>query len=434
MNLIKKLFCLILLIHTSSIFASSFSMGRMETVGTDGAYDVQTNPAKIFINKPNKAFGLMLYYTAVKQEESLYDTKTSTSTGWSHNESKLKSFVETTGSLDYYARTKKNVYGISIRNEYNTSKRETLSQVFTNAIPPATEGTGINSESKGDSQTIYPTLTLAYARKINNHSFFGIRLSGGYQMSTSDSDNIQTDFNNTIQQEAKTTDETNSIIGELALTYTFKKKNSELGLILSSGTIAYEQHKETYEVTGPASVIQWKDSKTIPYYHKLTQGITILAGGKVFISPKFSFAAEGGIESPMVYDEKYIVSTSQQELDTMTTKIDKREGYIMRLGSEVYFLPIISMSLGGGYYYTSSYQLQDSIISMTNFTELQKIHGTIGFSYHTMKGTLFSLASEVTYTTRWNIVSSNSQTSYSKSQTRYNTLQVGIYASGTVAF
>ncbi len=374
------------------------SMGGLNAVVSDGPFDASRNPALLFFQKETGTVGAFVRYRA-------YDD---TDITFRNAPGQVDESIDTTlvggGGIAYSSRLGSTVLGFSFGDAggdfYNssTSKSSLL----------LSSGTVIQRDDM-DNREINPTLALSLALAVSDHSSIGFQILTGY--SQNDSFTSRDIFYiSSLSEKLKIDHTTRSIEFTAGFGYLYATPDSQVGLLIRSGTGMLQQQQMDLRYTdiadgatdglGSGSLItdnSFKRTRLTPFQWIYPNGMNITLGGYKRLSPLLAFA----LESVYVISNSYSsedfklqddIANDSYTVKNITSNTTTSDSMTFKGGVEVNLSQSLLVTAGLGYgYFRSVSGSKDESTSTTTRSEYDLYYATLGCHYSLSRSSVISL-------------------------------------------
>ncbi len=426
-----RLLCVILLAVSVCAFPApdlnaamlARSMGFLETVSTDGTFDVTRNPATL-INQTGQnsiAFGLedQLYNSYDMSQTAEIDFNIDSTSSdlqiddLEYNQSfdpEMELPYSFTGALAYSGKISDDVFAgaaLSYGYEKEIYKNKMRNEMtMTGLLIDYSEDFVMNSSGKSATEeTSYNTawgFTPSLAYRITDFISIGLKAEVGYETDEmkGEDDSINEEAfcvdSSCDPADASTTQErtdyetlSKTTIASMGIGGYYRTAEMEFGLLLSPGTYTWDKtsykQKNNKDSTDDEEDSSYDIKKNITYQRNYTEGPSIAAGYLMRLGSYFAFAVEAAYVIPVKYDYKSAEAEEGQYLDRKN-EVEKKYTYWASAGVEIDYSD--SFKIGIGCRYTTGKETGDEKISETGYSskttteeKYNIISGIIGFNY-----------------------------------------------------
>lgn len=326
--------------------AAAFTMGRFQTVASDGSLDVLRNPSLLTTQVQNNSIGFMFLAAPYTNSRSSYSAILgSTMSVPDINEKKRMA-----GSLylSYSARTPNGTVGVAIDTD---APYQALNRRFERRYFGINTNSGINYENldvTGKSLAVSPRLVISYGVVVSGNHSIGLQWALGYSRAR-DKTNFIYMVNAVISGHHWATKTTEDVTAEMSLGYSYRTEKSQAGLMVRSGRFNWERTKMNFGHGDFSSSIMYSAKISEPFYLAYDRGFSILAGGYHQLAPFIAIALEGEYEIPIHYNYKAVQCEETTALYGYSSNLTiRRTGlYAIRAGFEILPSGPVTINLGG---------------------------------------------------------------------------------------
>ncbi len=320
------------------------TMGTLNTVVSDGPFDVTRNPALLFFSRQKSAIGAYGRYRWLDHHDYSVDAPI---------DLKQKD-PETTvigGSISAVFGTGRNIIGFSISDSGSELYQRTINRIEIQLGSAA-------QKEKSISESISPVLTGALCVPLTDHSSIGFQLFLGYFR-----ENKKTTKNHyllpawTLDKELNIDREITRILGiQPALGFLFDSGDSQAGLLLRTGSFVFKNKQVHYDYTSYIPVQESDDERSYPFTFAYTGNLVISIGGYRRVNKILGFALEGAYTLQSSHTEDDLTVDEDFSTDTVTiirkeNTINRRAAVTVRGGIELTIDKRFSLTAGGAYFY-----------------------------------------------------------------------------------
>ena len=392
----------------SESFASSLLMGRIFSVHPYGASDAARNPALLVRQKQNDTIGLLLDY------QTSLSIKNYSRSSNSVSRVTIGSFDSGISRFSYINNMDTFALGFDVYANYEYTKVSQQSYFQTN---------GFDTLGKGPSTRalLVTAFTISAGIALDADNSFGIQISTVYYKNTQSSKtrSLQLSFFPVLFSNSEKTIQ-EQIIATPGIGYLGKIENTEIGLMLTVGRLAWEKdikEKENYVLSSFFSQINFKAKGELPFSFLYTAGPGIIAGAYTRPVEIIGIGLELEITFPVTYQNQYLVplkdsffyiKSSRLQLEN---KISSNPFVSLRGGFEFFVLRNAVLSIGGGLGYTDAHARTHGkwLWQLLTVTEINRIYnrvmtvyGTMGVDFLLGKRHILTVGTSLAYTTQSN--------------------------------
>ncbi len=419
----------IITLSANELFAygKAYISGRLQTVSTDGLFDVIRNPAILTTQKEDNSFGVGL----LREAFNSYDIMSSIDTDASfpdpigpiivdnvYSDQSIDIDISKTlsinGALAYTRKISDNLFmGLAVSE---MSEREERNIRFeTSAI---INGTISTNPLVMNISSVNNTIQEVSSNKTNFYSSFGYKiiknLSAGlqanfeyiYDKSIEDSENFEvrntyinnnplpTEFSEYYNYSEQITKTISATIG---LGFLYNTKEQDIGLVVSSGKYSFIKQKYNHRSEDMTNyTLEYDISDSTPYKGVYVENAGITAGYRRQVTSFFGIALEAGCGLPRKYKETFLKADESREAYYEEEKtIEKKVMYRCNGGFEFNMNKNMTIGIGGVYY---NFKLEEEV-ERDNTTEVTDIDvdvfiGTFGVDHRITKNSKITISTE----------------------------------------
>jgi hypothetical protein len=371
--------------------AAAFTMGRFQTVSSDGSFDVLRNPSLMTLQKADNAIGVVLLYQPYYY--STYSYKFYLSEGLTSGHVGDSKYTAGSVFLSYARKIEKGAVGLGLdagapyQGVYNRYDR-----TYADAVPLAYVLTRIH----GKSMKAAPRFVVSYGSMVSGKHAVGLQLSGGYSQFR-DQTSYQSVINFLPYRKNHSKNKTEWFWGELSFGYTYQDADSQAGLVIRSGRLTWRRMKVHYSHVDFIAPLFYRTSIARTYFFQYDRGFSLLGGGYHKLAPFIAIALEGEFEIPVSYTEKDV------KYDELTgyygvknsLAVAKSGLYGLRVGFEILPSGPVTISLGGGMSTTKETRKGKYFYKSVN---TDTFSGTLGLDIKIAENYLIMAGSQLVYT------------------------------------
>jgi hypothetical protein len=324
--------------------AAAFTMGQLQTVGSDGSLDVVRSPSLIAVQKTEHSIGMMFLYTPYALHRYYYDYYKG---NWAYTTRVRERKNQSGGAvLAYCRKVTKGAVGVAVDTDAG-------SQVSYHGFEETYAGfiTGNNNYAvkSGSVLNVSPRAVFSYGREISGNHSIGVQCAAGYSVFKED-----LNFNSIMLMAADRKHHAKKKIDEVAVQasfgYTYRDGDSQAGLLVRSGRFAWQKTKIHYVHQDFMTPVFYAGSVSEPNHLVYDPGLTLAAGGYQKLTSFIAVALEGEYEIPVSYNMKDLRYDDMTDFFGVTLNLGvKRSGrYSVRTGFEILPAGPVTISLGGG--------------------------------------------------------------------------------------
>jgi hypothetical protein len=364
------------------------TMGLLQTVGSDGVFDVSRNPALLTQYNSNIMLGAFI------SGLPYYDYKTSVES--SDNDVavdfKKPSILNIGGNISYAMRIGGYIIGIAISNAdkdlYMKKKSETIISL------------GSNTRQVTDNlEETDPSIYLSMAIPVSKSSAIGLQLLTQYSYINTSS---KADLHYSQYFTADIKSVSHSISSELALGYHYKADNTQIGIYVKSGKSVFEKESIDSKCINQsvADGTSVNEGNGHPFRWMYQGPFSLNTGLYQRFNTFFALAMEFTYDMDNSYKRETFEFNDQYPFSDIRKKINisSRNSIFIKGGMELNPINMFAITLGTGYSYREINIKSDSSLN----TVRQKISNnlflfTFGLHYSFTDKGVISLISIVTY-------------------------------------
>lgn len=324
--------------------AAALTMGRFQTVSSNGSLDVVRNPSLMTLQKADNSIGVVLLYAPYSYSRYSYDFYQSGGI----SQGRVRETKNIAGSvfLSYCRKMDNGAIGLALDTgapylgAYNRYDR---------TYSDATTGQYVYTRIYGSSIKAAPRFVLSYGSLVSGKHAVGLQIAGGYTLFRDDT-SYQNLMNFSPYQKNHTKLKAEGFGGELLFGYSYQDADSQAGLMIRSGRFSWRKMKVHYSHSDFTLPLFYHASLARTYFFQYERGFSLLGGGYHKLAPFIAVALEGEFEIPVSYTEKDV------KYDEMTgyygvkndLAVTKSGLYGLRAGFEILPAGPVTISLGGG--------------------------------------------------------------------------------------
>jgi len=253
--------------------ASAFSLGRIQTVSSDGSLDVIRNPAILASHRENNGVGFIVLAAPFHEHRYGYDA---------YRSSWLTSFRArdrryTAGGirLSYIKKISGGAIGFALDTD-NAQGAEYYRYAKTYTSLNAADQNIFTM--KGSNLTVSPRLVISLGKMVAGNHAVGAQLSLGYTQA-GDRYLFSSLLNSTVDQRHHADKKTDGMNAEASLGYSYRDALSQAGIMVRSGRFLLKRTKIHYTHAEFTSSLFFAGSVSEPQHLKYDRGLSIVAGG-----------------------------------------------------------------------------------------------------------------------------------------------------------
>jgi hypothetical protein len=323
--------------------ASAFSLGRLQTVSSDGSLDAIRSPSVLASHNENNAFGYMIIYPPFYDHRYDYDEYRSS---WLslHLDDERK-FKAGSVYLSYIQKVPGGAVGLAIDagNAYQAVyDRHVKTSVNLNAADQNM------TQSKGSALTVSPRAVVSFGATIVGNHAIGAQLSLGYTR-LNERYQYTSLLNSNIDQRHYTNETIEAMNAELSIGYSYRDSLSQAGILVRSGRMSLKRTRIYYTHADFTSQLFFAGSVSEPRQLLYDRGFSIIAGGYRHLAGAVAVALEGEYRIPYNYREKDLMYDEFTSFYGITINSGVKNGgfYCIRGGFEILPSGPVTINLGG---------------------------------------------------------------------------------------
>lgn len=392
MKILKIFFLVVIFISTMAAIShaqiKASSMGLLQTVGSDGAFDVSRNPALLAQYNSNIMLGTFIsglpYFNYKASVDSSDDKMTV--------EFKKPAVLSIGGNVSYAMKSGGYIFGIAISNaDKNLYLKKKSKTVISHE--------GYIIQQTETVEEMDPSIFLSMAIPISKNSAIGLQLLTQFAYITT---NLKEDLYYSQYFTADIESLSHSISSELGLGYHYKADNTQIGVYIKSGKSVFE--KESIEsktinqsVADGTSIIS---ANNHPFRWMYQGPVNLNTGVYQRFNNFFALAMEFTYNLDNSYERVTFEFNDQDSFSAVRKKIkiSYKNSIFFKGGIELNPINMFAITLGGGYSYGEMNSMTGSSSNGTRQIVTSNVAlFTFGLHYSfTDKGAI-SLISVVTY-------------------------------------
>ncbi len=406
-------------------YGRAYNMGRLQTVSTNGPFDVMRNPAVLATQEANNVFGVGIACGTY----SSYDTLSSIDTDLNMTEldpsrpidqistdgSIDTSFTKTlslTGAMAYSKKITENLcaglaVGQLVENEEMDIKI-VQSIIFSGTtLPTLSPYTYTVNSTRYQKQKNYSSTTNcmpSFGYRISRHNSIGLHINMEYiykikeekstvygeEVSTTNPDPpIVTEERTDLTKESKS----KSISATIGLGYLLKTDDQEIGLLISSGKFSfikniYKDKSQDYDI-----------SESTPYKGDYVENTGITAGYYRRITSFLGIALEAGYNLPREYKETvFILEEGTDIYEEEEKSVNREHMYKLSGGIEINLSQHMKLGVGGTFYtFQGIEKLEKSSSDEESTMKIDIYIGTSGIDHRISENSKLTIYTEFQY-------------------------------------
>jgi hypothetical protein len=344
----------IIVLHlTGLLSASPLLTGGISSVHPYGAQDAARNPALLPQQRQQNNLGIIMNY-----QTTVTDSANNKNVEFLISKLDLDAFDSPGARLSYIHKISQYAFGFDLFTNYEYSKLKQKS---------FTERFGLSYPGVGDlnNTSLVNVFTVSAGMTIETDHFLGIQVNASYFK------NIQKSKGNAFQlsaipvsfSDSKTNIQEQILIAPL-IGYHCKIKNSEIGIMLSTGRLTWEkliQEKKSYDLSSLQANLGFKGKKELPFAFVYPVGPHITAGAFSKLTTSVNFGIELVVILPVTYKKPFPVPFEPSHFFyfkntniRMEYKVVNRPGMSLRGGFELLASSSTILSIGGGLNHTQT--------------------------------------------------------------------------------
>lgn len=379
--------------------AASFTMGRMQTVGSDGSLDATLSPSLLTAQRTDNAIGVLLLYAPFASHGYAYDHYRDSS--FLRNLTLDAAYSAGSVLLSYSRKTPAGVVGLALDADdtYGGESRR-----YKRAYAGIWMGTISYTEIKGKAMAMSPRAVFSFGGTVKGEHSVGVQCAAGYSLSRDDT-NYSVAMNFQPSQKHHASKRTEEARAELSFGYSYRNADSQAGLMIRSGRFAWQKtkiyynHADFYPQTYLPFTFQilYAGSVSEPYAFKYDRGFSIIAGGYHRPARFIALALEGELQVPIAYSVKDLrFDETTFYFGVLHNLGIRRSGVIcIRAGFEIMPAGPVVISLGGSARIARE-RKKGAYLSESVKTE--EYGGTFGLDIRAVDNLLIMAGSRLTYT------------------------------------
>jgi hypothetical protein len=370
--------------------ASAFSLGRLQTVSSDGSLDAIRSPSVLASHNENNALGYMIIYPPFYDHRFDYDAYRSSWLSLYRDDERKYS----AGSV-YLSYIKKVpggavAFAIDADNTYQTVyDRYEKTSVNLNAADQNITLTG------GSALTVSPRAVISFGTTIAGNHAIGAQLSLGYTR-LNERYCYTGVLNSSIDQRHHANETNEAMNAEISIGYSYRDALSQAGILVRSGRLSLRRTRIYYTHADFTSQLFFAGSVSEPRQLLYDRGFSIIAGGYRNLAGFIAVALEGEYRIPLNYREKELMYDEFTSFYGITINSGVNSGgfYCIRGGFEILPSGPVTINLGGSVDTTmekrSSRFYRDSV-------SRDRYAGSLGLDLKFTENFLILLGSQLSY-------------------------------------
>lgn len=359
--------------------ANTIFLGYIESVYPDGAINVLKNPALLAAQKEERSLGLIFNYRAYDQVDADFNFGILSN---EETENKINKEMYGGASIAFSEKYKGNGFGIGISKSDDFLYQYKEEKTSFSGTTSTSEVFSVQTELK--EKKINPRVNVGYGLKIGEDSFFGIKLTGEYSKTDTESESTQTILVGTVPVSLvnKNYNEIKTMVsGELSFGFYFTDKGSQLGFMVNSGKLSFVKSDIDYYND---ELAQPEGKNSFSYYKQYNEGVSFVAGGYMRLLPFLGAALEGGYQLPANYNEKIY---DDKTFEKIKTSVSNDSVILIKGGLDFILSPRLNFAVGGNLFFVKNSRSGKN----NNYgeSEYRGFNCMTGFDYYFLSGLRF---------------------------------------------
>ena len=320
-----KIFTLFIFAFSVNLYAEAFFAGGVSLINSDSCFNALRNPA-LMSNQSAENISFMYQYSYLLPSDAESDIKIGAVEGGADT-----SLNEDFNGVLYFSsvmHSGRSSYGIGISKNgedqitFSSSDADSQLGAFTSHTTEEKKVYGVN-------------FILSYSFKMNSKESIGLQMETSASYESTEKDEVTNTFETKNGVIEKTRVTTGGLIG-----YNLREENFEFGAIVKTGSYGFENQK--YEST--SSTLGYHENEVSNYYMH-DDGLGIMLGLGLKISPGLRLLLEGGYIIPFSFEEK---GWSDDTFVENTSEISVIYTALARSGVNYRYNRFVNFGFGGG--------------------------------------------------------------------------------------